>query len=79
MPDFKAEDLGRAHDKFSSVINMVKELPKCQLGLEDLTELASQLKHDLDPYSSHFKSRPKPVVRPEPSEHACSLGTVKPP
>ena len=79
MPDFKAEDLGRAHDKFSSVINMVKELPKCQLGLEDLTELASQLKHDLDPYSSHFKSRPKPVVKPEPSEHACSLGTVKPP
>ena len=79
MPDFKAEDLGRAHDKFSSVINMVKELPKCQLGLEDLTELASQLKHDLDPYSSHFKSRPKPVVRPEPSEHACSLGPVKPP
>ena len=79
MPAFKAEDLGRAHEKFSSVISMVKELPKCQLGLQDLTELASQLKHDLDPYSSHFKSKPMPVVKPEPSEHACSLGTVKPP
>ena len=54
MPDFVGDDLGRAKEKFVSVIRTIQELPWCKLGFEDLTELALQVEATFDPYRSHF-------------------------
>ena len=51
MPAFGSEDLGRAAEKFGSLIKGVEELPT---RYEDLHILLSEMQRDLDPYSSHF-------------------------
>ena len=55
QPSFTGDDLGRAKDKFTSVIKSIQELPWCQLRYEDLTELALQVEATLDPYGSQFR------------------------
>lgn len=49
-----ADDLGRAREKFE------QELPKCTLGLEDLTEFLSHMHGSFDPYSKHFAAEREP-------------------
>ena len=49
---FMPDDLGRARDKFQSVINSLKELPKCRL--QDLEPLFQQIHHSMKFHSQHF-------------------------
>lgn len=50
--DFSPDDLGRACDKFQGVINRAKELPQCQLGLQDREQLFTQIHSNITRSSS---------------------------
>ena len=70
MPPWVADDLGRAREKFEMLINQIQELPKCTLGLEDLTEFLSHLHGSFDSYSEHFaRSSPEPNSS---DQHQCT-------
>lgn len=53
-PPFAADDLGRAKEKFGVVISLVKELPQCSLGLQDLAVLFQSIHNSMNPYSQQF-------------------------
>ena len=55
MAPFGGDELGRAHEKFQSVIQCIKELPKCDLELQDLFDCLLHVQQGLDPYSSLWK------------------------
>ena len=61
---FKGADLGRASSKFSSILQHLKELPKCRLRVEDLVDCLSDLQSSFYPYKSHFAHQAE-----QPSEH----------
>lgn len=68
MHAWRADDLGRAREKFEMLINQTKELPTC--GLEDLSQILSDLHGSFDAYSSHFA----PKVEPQSQDqfHHCT-------
>ena len=53
MAPFGSDELGRASEKFQSVIECIKELPKCKLELQDLFDCLVQVKEGFDSYSKY--------------------------
>ena len=76
-PQFEGRDLGRAQEKFSNLISLVKELPKCDdLSFVDLTKELMQVHRDLNPYQAHFapsSERSEQLA----SDHRCTLEPAK--
>ena len=70
MPEWRAEDLGRAREKLEVLINQIQELPKCTLGLEDLTEFLQHLHGTFGPYSSNFSN--KTAHHSDTTAHHCT-------
>ncbi len=73
MAPFGSDELGRASDKFQSVIQTIKELPKCELESQDLYDCLVQVQQELDPYSSFSKT-----AKNDPGgfpTHLCSAGS----
>eukprot|EP00438_Fugacium_kawagutii_P021739 Skav206696 [mRNA] locus=scaffold99:17529:21803:+ [translate_table: standard] len=70
MSPWSADDLGRAREKFEMLINQIQELPKCTLGLEDLTEFLTHMHGSFDPYSTHFARVPEESCPSD--QHECT-------
>ena len=69
MEPFGCDELGRAGEKFKSIIQCIEELPKCELELQDLFDCLEHVHAGLDTYSStHFNTR---VVAQEIPTHQC--------
>ena len=69
MSPFGCDELGRASDKFQSVIKCIEELPRCELELQDLFECLQHVQVGLDPYAKpHFDTR---FVAKEVPTHQC--------
>ncbi len=77
MSPFGAEDLGRSSEKFQSVINLIQSFPKCKLDVEVLEQGFLQVHESLDPYRSHFESKPCSQTVDDPAHLHCSdVGAV---
>ncbi len=75
MTPFRSDELGRASEKFQSVITSIKELPKCELELQDLFDCLVHVQHELDPYSSVVKSAEKDPGGHPTHQCTASAGT----
>ena len=76
-PRFEGRDLGRAQEKFSHIISLVQELPKCNdLSFVDLTEELMHVHRELNPYQAHF-AFPKDRSEQFVSNHRCALDPAK--
>ena len=53
MAPFGSDELGRASERFQSVIECIKELPKCKLELQDLFHCLVHVKEGFDSYSKY--------------------------
>ena len=70
MAPFGGDELGRASEKFQSVIECIKELPKCKLELQDLFDCLVHVKEGFDSYSKYSNLASKdPGGHPT---HQCS-------
>ena len=76
MAPFEGSELGRAAGKFQGLIDSLMELPKANLGYEDLFDVVSELHKSFDPYGSHFASKQKLPNPPCNQEPVTSCGTV---
>ena len=75
MTPFRSDELGRASEKFQSVITSIKELPKCELELQDLFDCLVHVQHELDPYFSVVKSAEKDPGGHPTHQCTASAGT----
>ena len=77
MPCFEGHELGRAMGKFEGLIDSMKELPKSDLGSEDLYDILCKLHSSFDPYRSHFATSAKthhdPHVEQHPAQSEASV------
>lgn len=73
MAPFDCNELGRAGDKFKSIIECIEELPKCQLELQDLFDCLQHVHDGLDAYSkSYFTNQ---FVAKDVPTHQCFAGS----
>lgn len=76
---FAGDDLGRFQEKHRGVIQMLQELPSCELTGEDLEQTLIKLHDELDPYSSHFGRRGPHQKEDLPkSDHQCHFDRSEP-
>lgn len=73
---FEGSELGRAAGKFQGLIDTLTELPKSNLGFEDLFDVIHEMHKSFDSYGSHFAPKPKLPNPQLDHELLTSAGTV---
>ena len=70
MSSFGADDLGRAGEKFQSIIHTLEELPQCR-RLQDLEACALHVHSSFNSYATHFGNKTKADDGGDPN-HCCA-------